>query len=79
MSLTYFSRVRAGTAGLITLALMPMSGVPLALVQGTAELYPEFGARLASIMVAAVLILELIGPIAVQYALKRAGETEEAT
>jgi Kef-type K+ transport system membrane component KefB len=77
MAFTRFSGVRAGSAGLITLALMPMSGVALAMVQGTAELYPEFGAKLGAIMLAAVLILELIGPIAVQFALKRAGEAEE--
>ena len=79
MSFTYFSGVRAGTAGLITIALTPMSGVALAMVQGTAELYPEFGANLAAIVLAAVLILELIGPIAVQFALKRAGESREET
>lgn len=76
MSLTYLSGARAGSAGLITLALMPMSGVPLAMVLGTAELYPDFGANLAAVMLAAVLILELIGPLALQFALKRAGETE---
>jgi hypothetical protein len=79
MACTHFSGVRAGAAGLITLALMPMSGVALAVVQGTAELYPEFGAKLGAIMLAAVLILELIGPIAVQFALRRAGEAEAET
>lgn len=79
MSFTGFSGVRAGTAGLITIALMPMSGVALAMVQGTSNLYPEFGAKLAAIVLAAVLILELVGPIAVQFALKRAGEAGEET
>jgi len=46
-------------------------------VQGTTALYPEFGARLAAIVVSAVLILELVGPVAVQFALKRAGELRE--
>ena len=79
MSFTGFSGVRAGTAGLITIALMPMSGVALAMVQGTSNLYPEFGAKLAAIVLAAVLILELVGPIAVQFALKRAGEAGDET
>jgi len=75
MSFTYFSNARVGAGGLVTLALLLMSGVPLAMVHGTSHLYPEFGAKLAAIVVAAVLMLELIGPIALQFALRRAGET----
>ncbi|MGH8700232.1 MAG: cation:proton antiporter [Burkholderiales bacterium] len=77
MSLTYFSGVRPGTAGLLCIALTPMSGLALAMVHGTAGLYPEFGAKLAAIVLSAVLILELVGPIAVQFALRRAGEAAE--
>jgi Kef-type K+ transport system membrane component KefB len=77
LSLTYFSGVRSGTAGLLCLALTPMSGVAVSMVQGTINLYPEFGAKLAAIVLSAVLILELIGPVAVQFALRRAGEAAE--
>lgn len=77
MSLTHFSGVRAGTAGLLCIALTPMSGLAVAMVQGAASLYPEFGAKLAAIVLSAVLILELLGPIAVQFALRRAGEARE--
>ena len=77
MSLTYFSGVRRGAAGLLCLALMPMSGMAVAMVHGTGKLYPDFGAKLAAIVLSAVLILELIGPIAVQFALRRAGEAGE--
>jgi hypothetical protein len=44
------------------------------MVRGTTELYPEFGTKLAAIVLSAVLILELLGPIAVDFALRRAGE-----
>jgi Kef-type K+ transport system membrane component KefB len=74
MTLTYFSGAPAGAAGLLCIALTPMSGIALAMVHETAALYPAFGAELASIVLSAVLILELIGPVAVQFALKRAGE-----
>lgn len=74
MSLTYFSGVRRGAAGLLCLALTPMSGLAISMVRGTSDLYPEFGARLAAIVLSAVLILELLGPIAVDFALRRAGE-----
>ncbi len=77
MALTYFSGARAGAAGLLCIALTPMSGIALAMVHETANLYPKFGAELAAIVLSAVLILELIGPIAVQFALKRAGEAKD--
>lgn len=74
LSLTHFSGVRAGSAGLLCLALLPMSVLAMAMVQGTANLYPEFGAKLSMIVLSAVLILELAGPLAVHFALKMAGE-----
>jgi Kef-type K+ transport system membrane component KefB len=74
LALTWLSGVRRGAAGLLCLALTPMSGLAVSMVQGTASLYPQFGASLAAIVLSAVLILELVGPVAVQFALKRAGE-----
>ncbi|MBI2510261.1 MAG: cation:proton antiporter [Betaproteobacteria bacterium] len=74
MSLTYLSGVRRGAAGLLCLALVPMSGTAVGMVHRTSLLYPEFGAKLSAIVLSAVLILELIGPVAAQFALKRAGE-----
>jgi Kef-type K+ transport system membrane component KefB len=75
LALTWLSGVRRGAAGLLCLTLTPMSGLAVSMVQGTANLYPEFGASLGATVLSAVLILELIGPVAVQFALKRAGET----
>jgi len=49
----------------------------ISMVQNTTQLYPEFGAKLAAIVLSAVLILELLGPVAVQFALKRAGEAKD--
>ena len=77
LSLTRFSGVRPGAAGMLCLALTPMSGLALAMVQGTALLYPEFSARLAAIVLSAALVLELVGPVAVQFALRQAGEAQE--
>lgn len=72
-----FSGVRPGTAGLLCIALTPMSGLALALVHETTHVYPAFGAELAAIMLSAVLVLELIGPLAVQLALRLSGESHE--
>jgi Kef-type K+ transport system membrane component KefB len=75
MSLTYLSGVRRGSAGLICLGLTPMSGLAIAMVHGTGHVYAEFAMELAPIVLSAVMIMEILGPVLVQYALKRAGET----
>lgn len=78
LSLAHLSGIRAGSGGLLCLALTPMSGLAIEMMHRTTRLYPEFGATLAPIVLSAVLILELIGPVAVQFALKKAGEAQEA-
>lgn len=65
-------------ASLIALGMMPMSAIAVVMVQGASALYPEFGARLSGVVLSAVVILELVGPLATQWALTRAGETEAA-
>lgn len=69
------SGLRAGGAGLLSLALVPMSGLAVVMVYDTAALYPRFGADLAAVVLSAVALIELVGPLATQYALRRAGET----
>jgi Kef-type K+ transport system membrane component KefB len=76
LSFAHFSGVRAGSGGLLSIALVPMSGVALAMTYSATRLYPSFGAQLATIVLAAALILELVGPLAVQFALKQAGEAQ---
>ncbi len=68
------SGLRAGGAGLLALSLLPMSGLAVVMVHDTAILYPGFGAELAAVVLSAVAVLELLGPLATQFALKRAGE-----
>jgi len=69
------SGLPARKAGLLGLTLMPMSATAVAMVQATASYYPQFGERLAAVVLGAVLILELTAPFAVQLALRSAGET----
>jgi Kef-type K+ transport system membrane component KefB len=75
LALGRLSGLRAGGAGLLSLSLLPMSGLAVIMVYDTAALYPRFGAELASVVLSAVALLELIGPLATQFALKHAGET----
>ena len=64
---------------LLGVGMVPMSAIAVVMVQGASALYPEFGATLSSVVLPAVVILELVGPLATQWALRRAGETEPMT
>lgn len=75
LALGRLSGLRAGGAGLLSLSLLPMSGLAVVMVYDTAALYPRFGAELAAVVLSAVALLELLGPLATQFALRRAGET----
>jgi Kef-type K+ transport system membrane component KefB len=68
------SGIPPGGAGLLALALTPMSGLAVVMVRDTTSLYPSFGRELAAIVLSAALVLELVGPLATQFALRRAGE-----
>ena len=75
LALGRLSGLRAGGAGLLSLSLLPMSGLAVVMVYDTAVLYPRFGAELAAVVLSAVALLELVGPLVTQFALRRAGET----
>jgi hypothetical protein len=68
------SGVRPAATGLLALALIPLSGSAVVMVRDTTSLYPAFGRELAAVVLSAVVILELVGPLATQFALRRAGE-----
>ena len=54
--------------------LMPMSSLALLLQHDISKLFPEFGRDLAAVVVGAVIIMELLGPLAVHFGFKLAGE-----
>ena len=54
--------------------LMPMSSLALILQHDIAKLFPEFGQDLAVVVLGAVILMELLGPLSVQFGLKLAGE-----
>ena len=55
--------------------LMPMSSLALLLQHDIAKLFPEFGRDLAVVVTAGVIMMELVGPLAVQFGFRLAGET----
>jgi NhaP-type Na+/H+ or K+/H+ antiporter len=69
-----FSGIRPRDGALLALALIPLSGSAVVMVRDTTSLYPAFGRELAAVVLSAVVILELIGPLATQFALRRARE-----
>lgn len=74
LALGRLSGLRPGGAGLLSLSLLPMSGLAVVMVYDTAAIYPRFGAELAAVVLSAVAVLEILGPLATQFALKHAGE-----
>jgi Kef-type K+ transport system membrane component KefB len=64
-------------ASLLSVGLLPMSGVAVVMVHEAGRIWPEFEPQLGAVVLAAVLILELLGPFAVQFALRRAGDAAD--
>lgn len=58
--------------------LCPMSGVAFVLSADIGRLYPALGADLGAILMTMVVVLELLGPIAVQKSLEWAGEVQRS-
>jgi len=76
-----FSRIsglKMKQAGLLCTSLLPMSGVAIVMVQSATTISPDFGTKLSTVILAAVAILDLIGPFAAQFSLRLAGEASPA-
>ncbi|MPZ43370.1 MAG: cation:proton antiporter [Betaproteobacteria bacterium] len=58
------------------LTLMPMSGMALLLMHDIAMRYPQFGQELASVLLAAIVVFELAGPLALHWALRLSGDVK---
>ncbi len=58
-------------------ALLPMSGVAFLLTEDIRNVYPEFGAQIGAVVLSMVAVLDLLGPIGVQWALIFSNETKE--
>jgi Kef-type K+ transport system membrane component KefB len=63
-----------GKAAWLGVALLPMSSLAVLQAHEVAGLYADFGDEILAIVLGAVLIMELVGPVATQLALRRSGE-----
>jgi Kef-type K+ transport system membrane component KefB len=77
-ALAWPAHISLRQAGTLGLALTPMAGLALGMIQPIYDIAPEFGARLTAVVVSGIAILQLLGPIATRFALIRAGEGEPA-
>ena len=59
----------------LSLALLPISGTSLVLYLETASTHPPVAAALAPVLLTALGLMELVGPLAVQWGLRIARET----
>lgn len=66
---------RQGAA--LGVSLLPLSATPLVLVSELLRVEPQLGAQLLPVLLSAVFVVELLGPLAVQLALRWAGELPE--
>ena len=64
-------------ASLLSLGLMPMSGVALIMARETSASYPELGPTLVTVVLSAIAMLQLLGPLVAHFAIVRAGEATE--
>ncbi len=69
-----FSSLSFRQTSLLGLTLVPMAGMAIGLTDSLSSLYPVFSQELTAIVLGSVTILETVGPILTEFALKRAGE-----
>ncbi len=60
------------------LTLLPQAGVAIGMATLTGTQFPQFGAKVNAIVLAATLVYELVGPVITKIALTKAGEIQPA-
>lgn len=74
VGLGWWSGITVRQSAALALTLTPISGTALVLLADLYRTHPDFAPQLAPIMLSAIAFMELLGPIAVQWALRLAGE-----
>jgi hypothetical protein len=55
-------------------AMLPMSSLALLMLHDIARLFPPFAEQLSGVLLGAILVMEIVGPFAMQWGLRFAGE-----
>ncbi|MES2537054.1 MAG: cation:proton antiporter [Pseudomonadota bacterium] len=75
-ALAPFNGISIRKGVLLGVALLPLSGFKIVLIQQAASTYPQFGAQLTALLVSILVILEIVGPICTRHALIASGEAK---
>ncbi len=70
-----FARMNWKQAGLLTLGTLPMTEAGLGLMQTISSLYPHTTSDVVPLLAGCLIVLELFGPVATQFALIKSGES----
>lgn len=54
--------------------LLPMSSLSLLMAHDIGKIFPQFAQDLGAVFISAIIIMEVVGPLAVQWGLRHAGE-----
>ncbi|MFC3106871.1 cation:proton antiporter [Undibacterium arcticum] len=69
------ARLNWKQAGLLTIGSLPMTEAGLGLMQTVSFLYPNLTTAIAPLLAGSLIVLELFGPVATQFALIKSGES----
>jgi Kef-type K+ transport system membrane component KefB len=69
------ARMKWSQAGLIALGTLPMTEAGIGLMQAISRLYPHTTAAVVPLLAGCLIVLELCGPVATQFALLKSGES----
>jgi Kef-type K+ transport system membrane component KefB len=69
------ARMSWSQAGMIALGTLPMTEAGVGLMQALSKLYPHTAAAMVPLLAGCLIVLELCGPIATQFALLKSGES----
>ncbi|MFL9926433.1 cation:proton antiporter [Herbaspirillum lusitanum] len=70
-----FAKMNWKQASLLTLGTLPMTEAGLGLMQTLSTLYPHTAAAVLPLLAGTLIVLELLGPVATQFALIKSGES----
>lgn len=74
-----FARVPAEYHGRVGFGILAHAGLAIGLVLSLARRFPELGSELSTIVLGAILVYEILGPVSVRTVLLKAGESQERT
>jgi Kef-type K+ transport system membrane component KefB len=70
-------RVRAPAPPLLGLSILAQAGLAVGLVLVTRERFPALASTVSTVVLGAIVVFEVVGPLAARFALDRSGESRQ--